>query len=105
MRAGIKGALLIGILLTTIVGVVLHLALRLPLSTVPGKLEAAAAACERARLQRGRGGLQRRLRVPAQRLRAGDPGRAAGDALGHAQRLLRHGRHLHGAGHRGWPRR
>src|SRR5439155_14384209 len=39
MRASIKGALLIGILLTTIVGVALHLALRLPLSTVPGKLE------------------------------------------------------------------
>ena len=39
MRARIKGALLIGILVTTLVGVVLHLALRLPLSTVPGKLE------------------------------------------------------------------
>jgi len=39
IRARFKGALLIGILLTTAVGVVLHLALRLPLSTVPGKLE------------------------------------------------------------------
>jgi AGZA family xanthine/uracil permease-like MFS transporter len=39
MRARIKGALLIGILATTVVGLVLHLALRLPLSTVPGKLE------------------------------------------------------------------
>ena len=39
MRAGIKGALLIGILATTVVGVALHLALQLPLSTVPGKLE------------------------------------------------------------------
>ena len=39
MRARIKGALLIGILVTTLVGVILHLALRLPLSTIPGKLE------------------------------------------------------------------
>jgi adenine/guanine/hypoxanthine permease len=39
MRAGIKGALLIGILVTTIVGMILHLVLRLPLSNIPGKLE------------------------------------------------------------------
>jgi AGZA family xanthine/uracil permease-like MFS transporter len=39
MHLRIKGALLIGILLTTLVGLVVHLALRVPLSIIPGKLE------------------------------------------------------------------
>jgi len=39
MHLRIKGALLIGILLTTLVGLIVHLGLRMPLSTIPGKLE------------------------------------------------------------------
>jgi len=39
MHLRVKGALLIGILLTTLVGLIVHLALRVPLSTIPGKLE------------------------------------------------------------------
>ena len=39
MNMRVKGALLIGILLTTIIGVVLHLGLRVPLSIVPDKLQ------------------------------------------------------------------
>jgi AGZA family xanthine/uracil permease-like MFS transporter len=35
----VKGALLIGILLTTAVGLIVHLALSIPLSIIPGKLE------------------------------------------------------------------
>ena len=41
LRANVRGALLIGILLTTAVGVVVHLATRAPLSVIPGKLELA----------------------------------------------------------------
>ncbi|MDP8925103.1 MAG: NCS2 family permease [Chloroflexota bacterium] len=39
LRANVRGALLIGILLTTSVGVLIHLATGTPLSVVPGKLE------------------------------------------------------------------
>jgi AGZA family xanthine/uracil permease-like MFS transporter len=39
MHLRVKGALLLGILLTTVVGLVVHLALRVPLSIIPGKLE------------------------------------------------------------------
>lgn len=39
MHLRVKGALLVGILLTTAVGIVVHLALGVPLSTVPNKLE------------------------------------------------------------------
>ena len=39
LRQGVKGAMLIGILVTTAVGLVLHLALGVNLSAVPGKLE------------------------------------------------------------------
>jgi AGZA family xanthine/uracil permease-like MFS transporter len=35
----VKGGLLLGILLTTLVGLIVHLALRVPLSVIPGKLE------------------------------------------------------------------
>ena len=39
MHLRIKGALLIGILLTTLIGLIVHLILRVPLSIIPGKLE------------------------------------------------------------------
>lgn len=39
MHLRIKGALLIGILLTTVIGMALHLGLRVPLSIVPDKLQ------------------------------------------------------------------
>jgi adenine/guanine/hypoxanthine permease len=39
MHLRVKGALLFGILLTTIVGVVVHMSLRVPLSVVPEKLQ------------------------------------------------------------------
>jgi len=39
LRFGVRGALLIGILLTTLVGLVLHLAFGVALSVIPGKLE------------------------------------------------------------------
>jgi AGZA family xanthine/uracil permease-like MFS transporter len=39
MHLRVKGAILLGILLTTVVGVVVHLALSVPLSAIPGKLE------------------------------------------------------------------
>src|SRR5205085_10123917 len=39
MHRRVKGAILIGILLTTVIGLIVHLAVRVPLSTVPGKLE------------------------------------------------------------------
>ena len=41
LRYGVKGAILLGILITTAIGVVVHLALGIPLSMVPGKLELA----------------------------------------------------------------
>ena len=41
LRYGVKGAILLGILITTAIGVIVHLALGVPLSTVPGKLELA----------------------------------------------------------------
>jgi AGZA family xanthine/uracil permease-like MFS transporter len=43
MHARVKGAILIGILATTLIGVIVHLALRVPLSVVPGKLELAGS--------------------------------------------------------------
>jgi adenine/guanine/hypoxanthine permease len=39
MHRRVKGAILIGILATTIVGVIVHLGARIPLSVIPGKLE------------------------------------------------------------------
>jgi len=39
MNRGVKGAILIGILGTTLLGLIIHLVARVPLSTVPGKLE------------------------------------------------------------------
>ena len=39
MHLRIRGALLVGILLTTVVGLIVHLSLRVPLSVIPGKLE------------------------------------------------------------------
>ncbi len=39
MHRRVKGAILIGILAITAVGVIVHLALRVPLSVIPGKLE------------------------------------------------------------------
>jgi AGZA family xanthine/uracil permease-like MFS transporter len=39
MNRGVKGAILIGILGITLLGLIVHLVARMPLSTVPGKLE------------------------------------------------------------------
>jgi AGZA family xanthine/uracil permease-like MFS transporter len=39
MHLRVKGALLLGILLTTVVGLIVHLTFRVPLSVIPGKLE------------------------------------------------------------------
>ncbi|HYU20978.1 MAG TPA: NCS2 family permease [Chloroflexota bacterium] len=39
LRQRLKGAILLGILITTVVGIVVHVALQTPLSTIPGKLE------------------------------------------------------------------
>ncbi len=43
MHQRVKGAILIGILAMTLVGVIVHLALRVPLSVVPNKLELAGS--------------------------------------------------------------
>ena len=43
LRMGVRGAILIAILVTTLVGMGIHLGARVPLSSVPGKLEAPAS--------------------------------------------------------------
>ena len=104
MHLRVKGALLLGILLTTVVGLVVHLALRVPLSIIPGKLELPPQIVSIPDFQyvgSGVVGLSFLTRGGFDALLAGP----AGDPLDHVERLLRHGRHVHGARHRGRPGR